>query len=325
MNKGPPPLSDKIAALQTGAGLTTILDGIGEGFYALDCDFRFLLFNGEASRYFRVAADDVLGRVIWDVFPGSRETGLGRLFLRTMASRETIISETESVIFPGRWLAYRLFPLGDGIGVVFRDTTDRRNAEKQRDLVINELGHRIKNTLALVQSIASQTFSNSNLDPTARRAFEARLIALSSAQGILTQRSWDSADLHEILAATIRPHVMSGRDAFKLDGPMLRLGPKSAVAMAMAVHELSTNATKYGALSVAGNIDVSWSVEEGRFRWHWRERGGPVVVPPLHKGFGSRMIEQVLGAQLSGRVMLRYEPDGLSCSIDAPVDFIRKA
>ncbi len=324
MNKGLPPLSDKVAALQTAAGLTTILDGIGEGFYALDCDFRFLLFNSEASRHFRLTADDVLGRVLWEVFPGSRETGLGRLYLRTMTSRETIISETESVVFPGRWLAYRLFPLGDGIGVVFRDTTDRRNAEKQRDLVINELGHRIKNTLALVQSIASQTFSNSNLDPTVRRAFEARLVALSSAQGILTQRSWDSADLHEILSATIRPHVMSGRDAFKLDGPMLRLGPKSAVTMAMAVHELCTNATKYGALSVAGSVDVSWTVEDGRFRWRWRERGGPTVVPPLHKGFGSRMIEQVLGAQLSGKVILLYDPNGLSCSIDAPVDFIRE-
>jgi len=97
-----------------------VLNGIGDGFYAVDCDWRILLFNSEASRHFRVAADEVLGRVLWDVFPGARETGLGQMFLRTMASRDTIISETESVIFPGRWLAYRLFPLGDGIGVVER-------------------------------------------------------------------------------------------------------------------------------------------------------------------------------------------------------------
>lgn len=320
-----PPLSDKLAALCTETGLRTILDGIGEGFYAVDCDWRILLFNSEASRYFRVAADHVLDRVLWEAFPGSRQTGLGQLFLRTMANRSTIVSETESVIFPGRWLAYRLFPLGDGIGVVFRDTTDRRNAEKQRDLVINELGHRVKNTLALVQSIASQTFSNRHLQPSVRRAFEARLVALSNAQGILTQHSWDSADLHEIVLAAIRPYIVSGRDAFKLDGPLLRLGPKSAVAMAMAVHELCTNATKYGALSSTGHVDMTWTVEDGRFRWRWRERGGPAVVPPLYKGFGSRMIEQVLGAQLAGTVILDYGVDGLACSIDAPVDFIRSS
>jgi two-component sensor histidine kinase len=325
VNKDGPSLLDKLAALRTDAGLRTILDGIGEGFYAVDCDWRILLFNSEASRHFRVAADEVLGRVLWDVFPGARETGLGQMFLRTMASRDTIISETESVIFPGRWLAYRLFPLGDGIGVVFRDTTDRRNAEKQRDLVVTELGHRIKNTLALVQSIASQTFSQGAVDPSTRRAFEARLVALSNAQAILTKRSWDSADLHEVLSAAIRPHTVVGRDAFKLDGPMLRLGPKSAVALAMAVHELCTNASKYGALSTNGCVDMLWTIANDRWQWTWRERGGPVVVPPLHKGFGSRMLEQALGAQLAGQATLRYDPDGLRYSIDAPLDFIRQS
>ena len=317
------PLLAKLAALRTDAGLRTILDGIGEGFYAVDCDWRILLFNGEASRHFRIAADDVLGRVLWEAFPGSRETGLGRLFLRTMTNRDTIISETESVIFPGRWLAYRLFPLGDGIGVVFRDTTDRRSAEKQRDLVVNELGHRIKNTLALVQSIASQTFGDGNVDPAARRAFEGRLQALSSAQAILTQRSWDSADLHEVLAAAIRPYKVADRDAFTLDGPTLRVGPKSAVTLAMAVHELCTNASKYGALSVNGNVDLTWTADDGRLRLRWSERGGPPVAAPLRRGFGARMIEQALGAQLRGKVTLDYAPAGLICSLDAPLDAIR--
>jgi two-component sensor histidine kinase len=325
VNKDGPSLSDKLAALRTDAGQRTILDGIGEGFYAVDCDWRILLFNSEASRHFRVNADEVFGRVLWDAFPGARETGLGQMFLRTMANRDTIISETESVIFPGRWLAYRLFPLGDGIGVVFRDTTDRRNAEKQRDLVVTELGHRIKNTLALVQSIASQTFSHGDVNPSTRRTFEARLVALSSAQAILTKRSWDSADLHEILSAAIRPHAVAGRDAFRLDGPMLRLGPKSAVALAMAVHELCTNASKYGALSIDGGVDMSWAIQDDRLRWIWREHDGPPVVPPLHKGFGSRMLEQALGAQLAGHVTLDFDPGGLRCSIDAPLDFIRQS
>ena len=115
----------------------------------------------------------MLGRNLWETFPRARETGLGQLFVKTMQSRETVRSETESVIFSGHWLAYRLFPLGEGIGVVFRDITDRRSAEAQRDLLIEELEHKIKNTLTMVQSIADQTFRNSGLDPSIQQAFSA--------------------------------------------------------------------------------------------------------------------------------------------------------
>jgi len=141
---------DKIAALLTEAGLNTILNGVGDGFYAVDRDWRLILFNREAERHFRRPGEDVLGHKLWDLFPNARETALGRLFTKTMESRETIRSETESVIFGGRWLSYRLFPLGDGMGVVFRDMTDRKRAEEQRDLLIKELEHRVKNTLTTV-------------------------------------------------------------------------------------------------------------------------------------------------------------------------------
>ena len=141
----------------------------------------------------------MLGRILWEAFPGTRETGLGQLYFKTMESRETIRSETESIVFKGRWMAYRLFPLGDGLGVVFRDTTDRKIAEEQRDLLIKELEHRVKNTLAIVQSIAAQTFRLGGVDPAVQRAFEARLITLGNVHGMLTQQSWDSADLHDIV------------------------------------------------------------------------------------------------------------------------------
>jgi two-component sensor histidine kinase len=267
----------------------------------------------------------LLGRILWEAFPRTRETGLGQLFVKTMDSRETIRSETESVVFPERWMAYRLFPLGDGVGVVFRDTTDRRSAEAQRDLLIRELEHRINNTLTTVQSIAAQTFRNAGLDAAVRRAFEARLIALSNVHGILTQRSWDSADLHEVIAAALRAHSTPEKARFTVQGPPLRLGPKSAVALSMAMHELCTNATKYGALSTdAGHVDVTWTVEDGRLLWWWRERGGPTVAPPTRKGFGSGMIERSLAAQLSGHVTIDYQPTGLSCAIEAPLDAIRE-
>jgi len=304
--------------------LTTILDGIGEGFYAVDRDWRIILFNNEASLHFGRAPGEMLGRVLWEALPGARETSLGQLFIRSMAGREAVRGEEESVVFPGRWMAFRVFPLEDGIGVVFRDTTDRRKAEAQRDLLITELGHRIRNTLAIVQSIASQTFGTSNLDPDVRRKFEARLVALGNAHAVLTQRSAESADLRDVIAPPIRPHVVQGEARVSTVGPPVQLGPKSAVALSMAVHELCTNAVKYGALSLpAGRVDVSWSAGDGRLRWQWRERGGPPVVAPPRTGFGSVLIQRSLAAQLSGTVTMDFAADGLTCTIDAPLDVIR--
>jgi two-component sensor histidine kinase len=317
-------IAEKVAALRSEAGLATILDGIGEGFYAVDRDWRIILFNGEAARHFRCRPEDMLGRILWEAFPDARNTGLGQLFVKTMASRETIRSETESVIFGGRWLAYRLFPLGDGMGIVFRDTTDRKRAEEQRDLLITELDHRVKNTLATVQSIAAQTFRGTGIDPAVRRTFEARLITLSNVHGILTQQSWDSADLHDVVWSALRPHSAPDRERFTVEGPALRLGPKSAVALSMAVHELCTNAIKYGALSAeTGHVDVRWSVAADRFAWQWRESGGPAVTAPTRTGFGARMIERALATQLSGKVAIAYEPAGVVCTIDAPLAAIR--
>jgi two-component sensor histidine kinase len=317
-------IAEKVAALRTEAGLATILDGIGEGFYAVDRDWRIILFNSEAARHFKCAPEDVLGRVLWDAFPGTRDTGLGRLYLKAMDSRETIRSETESIVFKGRWMAYRLFPLGDGLGAVFRDTTDRRIAEAQRDLLIRELEHRVKNTIAIVQSIAAQTFRHSDVDPAVQRSFEARLITLSNVHGVLTQQSWDSAEVHDIVRSALRAHGAPDDRRFTVEGPRMRLSPQSAVALSMAVHELATNAIKYGALSVAsGHVGVGWDVADEHFRWSWHERGGPPVKPPKRKGFGSRMIERALALQLSGKVTIDYAPDGVVCTIDAPLEAVK--
>lgn len=318
-------ISDKLGPLCSEAGLTALLNGIGEGFYAVDRDWRIILFNNEAGRHFGVAPEEIIGRNLWETFPRARETGLGQLFLKTMQSREVVRSETESVLFGGRWLAYRLFPLGDGIGVVFRDITDHRAAEAERDILVKELEHRIKNTLAMVQSIADQTFRGAGLDPSIQRTFAARLVSLSNVHSVLTQRSWDSADLHEIVAAAVGPHRPPGQDRFDIGGPILRLGPRTAIALSMAVHELCTNATKYGALSSdTGRVEIGWSIDQGQFRWAWREQGGPAVSAPTRTGFGSRLIERSLAAQISARVRLDYQPEGLLCTIEAPLSAIRE-
>jgi PAS domain S-box-containing protein len=301
-------------------GLKAILNGIGEGFYAVDNNWRILLFNNEAAEHFNRNPEEVLGRGLWDVFPSARETALGQLFIKTMQSRATIRSEAESVIFAGRWLAYRLFPLGNGMGIVFRDITDRRNAETQRDLLMTELEHRIKNTLAVVQSIADQTFRNAGVRPQVQQAFSARLVSLGNIHAILTQRSWHSADLCDTIMSAIGPHNSAERNVFEISGPALRLAPKAAVAFSMAIHELCTNAVKHGALSIpAGRVEIIWTVHEMRLNWIWRELSGPSVAPPSRTGFGSRLIERSLAAQLRAHVKIDYDPAGIVCTIEAPL------
>jgi two-component sensor histidine kinase len=303
--------------------LTTILEGIGEGFYSVDGDWRIRHFNSVAARHFGKPAAEMVGRRLWDVFPGAPDTELGRLFLRTHASRETVRGETPSVVVGPRRLAYRLFPLGDGMGIVFRDVTDLRSAEESRELLINELNHRVKNTLAIVQAVAAQTLKDADLP--ARRDFEQRLLTLSSVHSLLTDENWGSAELHDVVRASLRPHLIGDRVRLDFSGPSLRLKPKCAVAVSMALHELGTNALKYGALSTdAGTVALDWTADGGRFQLVWCESGGPAVRPPSRSGFGTRMIQRGLSAELRGEVRIDYRPAGVVCTIDSPLEAIRE-
>jgi two-component sensor histidine kinase len=310
------------AALDAESELKTILEGIGEAFYSLDRDWQIIHFNGEASKHFGRPASETVGRRLWDVFPMAVDTDLGRLFRDTMARRATVRGEVMSVVVGPRWLAYRLFPLGDGLGIVFRDITDLKSAEEHRELLINELNHRVKNTLTIVQSIAAQTFKGT--DAGTRADFEERLLTLSNVHSLLTDESWDGAELHAVIRASLRPHLVDGRSRIAFEGPDFRLRSKSALALSMALHELGTNALKYGALSVeTGRVALHWTTDDGRFRLCWQEDGGPPVSLPSRTGFGSRMIERGLSAELQGKVNIDYRPAGVICIIDAPLDVVR--
>jgi PAS domain S-box-containing protein len=199
-----------------------------------------------------------------------------------------------------------------------REIAERREAERHRTLLMNELNHRVKNTLATVQSIAAQTLRSSGIEADARAAFDARLIALSNAHNLLTGEHWVGATVGEVVETALRPHEAPGAERFAVSGPEVRLSPKTALALAMALHELATNAAKYGALSnEAGRIEVGWEISGERFRMRWAERGGPHVCPPARRGFGSRLVERGLAAELGGTVRLAYEPAGVTCTIDA--------
>jgi PAS domain S-box-containing protein len=211
----------------------------------------------------------------------------------------------------------------DRILVVSRDMTERQKAEEHRELLIHELNHRVKNTLATVQSIAAQTLRGADVDASVRETFEARLFALASAHDVLTEESWDGARLRDIVDRVLRPYLArEGR--FAIEGPDVRLSPQSALALAMALHELATNAAKYGALSSeTGRVSVVWATagRDGsrRLLLRWAESGGPPVEPPRRKGFGSRLIERGFAGELGGEARIAFEPAGVVCAIDVPL------
>ncbi len=206
------------------------------------------------------------------------------------------------------------------IGTVI-DIHERRVAEDHRKLLLDELNHRVKNTLAIVQSIAQQTFKREGDAQVLRSSFEGRLAALAGAHSILTATQWESMPLQEIASEAIRMCGIPKRRV-RIDGPDLTLAPRPAIATALALHELCTNAMKYGALSnESGKVDLEWRVE-GRppvLHMQWREQGGPPVSPPDQLGFGSTMIERLLAQDIAGDVDMAFEPQGLVCTIEAPL------
>jgi two-component sensor histidine kinase len=193
---------------------------------------------------------------------------------------------------------------------------EMREHEARQKLLLDELNHRVKNTLASVQSVAMQTFRSEG-DPTqARDLFIERLMALSSTHNLLVKREWESASLRELIDTTLRPY---GR-AYAVTGPDLRLDPNLAVSLGMALHELTTNALKHGAWQGAGRVDIEITEIRGEEAWIvWRESGGRRVAPPEHRGFGSRLLERGVAGELGGQVELDYAGTGLVCTIRAPL------
>jgi two-component sensor histidine kinase len=203
--------------------------------------------------------------------------------------------------------------------VALQDITERKAAAAHQQLLINELSHRAKNLLAIIQSLAQQSFKGDGSLPELMGRFEGRLGALSAAHGILTQERWEAVPLRRLICDTFTA-VRADDERLKLDGPDLLLSPKVAVSLAMAVHELATNALKYGSLSnERGTVSIRWEAQQERLRLLWKEQGGPSVAQPARRGFGSRMIERGLAAELGGRVTIHFEPDGVSCEVDAPM------
>lgn len=240
-----------------------------------------------------------------------------RLFL-TPAGDALWIHLTASVVRVDDEPAYILAIISD---VSARKEAENAQARHQSQLrlLINELNHRVKNTLATVQSMAAQTLRNEPDPVVAFEKFEARLLGLSRVHDILTRETWHGAELHEVVERALRPFDEAGA-RFAFAGPDVRLQPGGALTMALILHELATNALKYGALSNAdGRVSLTWSyaAAERALAVTWTETGGPPVSAPTRRGFGSRLIERSLGGELKGAATMDYRPEGLTCVLRA--------
>lgn len=201
------------------------------------------------------------------------------------------------------------------------DAAEREAADSLQKLILGELHHRIKNTLATVSAIASQSFRTATSVEHGQKAMEGRLLALGRAHDLLMQVSWSNASLTHTLSGATEPFDSQGGRRFHFNGPDIRITSGAVIALAMTFNELCTNTTKFGALSApGGRVEVSWTTDEEKQRLHltWTERGGPPVQPPTRRSFGTRMMES-LGQQLNGRVQLAYEPSGFRYALDVPL------
>lgn len=227
------------------------------------------------------------------------------------------------------WVGLFVSPVRDEQGkivqyfVSFVDLSILKTQQAQSLALIDELNHRVKNTLSVVQSIVWQALRSTPDPKIAREAIESRLFALSRSHDLLTRENWNGAGLRQLISEALQPFTDADSVRISLIGEDVRFPPKAALALSVVFHELGTNALKYGALSNAkGLVRIGWHTRESsggrRLVMKWEETGGPLVTPPSHKGFGTNVIERGLADEFGADVQLDYRPEGLVCTIDIP-------
>lgn len=202
-----------------------------------------------------------------------------------------------------------------------REVTERKAALEQQQFLVRELHHRVKNTLATVQAIMSSTARNSGTIQEFQQAFGGRTASLAKTHTLLTEDQFQSVPFRDLLWAELEPYDDGGKTRIRLEGPDVVLASEFAVPIGMAVHELTTNAAKHGALAeFGGRVVVTWSVVETeagpRLTWIWNEHDGPPVALPSREGFGSRLLKRVLSTQVHAEVDIDYDPDGLRVTVE---------
>ncbi len=314
--------------------LAAIVKSSDDAIISTDIDGIITSWNRGAELLFGYQAREVTGKPVTILIPPDQRGEEPGILRRIRNGQHIDHSETVRLRKDGSqvWVSLSVSPLKDaegeviGASKIIRDMTERRRADEHRNILVGELNHRAKNSLAMVQAIAAQTLSSASSLEAAKLAFDSRLGALARGHDLLTHGNWVGTDLASVVKATVEPHG-GGGNRFRIEGPFVELTPATALSFTMALHELCTNAAKYGALSKQkGHVTIVWQVTgngaESLLQLRWTENGGPTVMPPQRKGFGSRLIEKALAMELSGEVRIDYEPSGVVCTIDAPLPTI---
>jgi PAS domain S-box-containing protein len=303
------------------------------GICEVDTNGRFIRVNEAITAMTGWTREDLMGRTLFqNTHPGDKDSDEAQ-YLRQMAGEIDFYSvERRFICKDGRtiWCFVRSSTVRDAEGKflycvrVIHDITERKVAEERQRRLIDELNHRVKNTLATVQSLAMQTSHGTDSLVGFREAFEGRLIALSQAHDQLTRRHWQNADLRDIVTTTTAPYGGQSPERIEIEGEDITIAPRVALTLALALHELTTNAAKYGALSVpTGRVAVSWRLMQEaprpRLAIDWREHDGPPVSVPSRRGFGSRFVVGSISSELQGSVRLDFEAAGLHCAMQIPL------
>jgi two-component system CheB/CheR fusion protein len=321
--------SERLARARA-AELASIYDTAPVGLTILDRQLRFIRINGRMAEINGVAAADHVGRTVRDVLPDLADEA-ERIAERIFRTGEPLLDLEISGMTPAQpgvlrhWVE-QWVPLRNeageitSINVVAEEVTERKRAAQRQTMLMQELAHRGKNLLAVVQSIANRTLSPDRPLAEARDAFRGRLQALANTYGALTEEAFEGAPLDEILRLELRSFGARSR----IEGPRIMLTARVAQSFALVAHELATNAVKYGALSVpAGMLTATWRVEgppeDRRFVFEWIEHGGPAAKAPTRKGFGTTLITGVIGSDLDCTPELVYDEQGFRYRIAAPL------
>jgi PAS domain S-box-containing protein len=321
---------------ETERRLNAVLDNASVSIFLMDDRQHCIYMNRAAEQLTGWTLTEVLARdcplhdIVHHTYPDGRpfplhECAIDRAFPENNQERgEEVFVHRDGHFYP---VGFTASPIRDDaaqvIGTIIevRDISEEKAAAERQRLLIDELNHRVKNTLATVQSIAAQTFRG-RAEGAARDLFEARLSALSTAHDVLVADNWESASLRGVIERVLAPLPA---DRLQLDGPDARLHPKVAVSLGMALHELAANALQHGALSVPeGRVVMGWALaagEDGRQRLDldWREAGGPAVAPPARRGFGSRLVERQVPLEFGGSAEIAYAPGGVICCMRIPL------
>lgn len=311
--------------------LATIVRHSSDAVFSIDADRLITAWNPAAERLYGYSAQEALGCHLSVLVPPGRHDEIDEMYESVLRQGETVQFETQRQRKDGTLIdvsisgAPLLTASGDvfGISLIHRDVTEQRRQQEQTRFIMRELAHRSKNLLAIILSMASQTARGARSVPDFTARFTQRLQGLSYSHDLLLQRDWRGVSMLELAERQLQHFVDGETNRVAYCGPMVMVDPKAAQNLGLALHELATNASKYGALSTSGGrVSLTWEVNEGRFRLEWREFGGPPVTPPETRGFGQVVLERLASDALEGQVKLDYAPDGFSWTLDIPATYL---